>query len=86
VSEPGYTETRGFDAVVVSVDEEAESFVVQNWRLGAGKRFFFEELSDRDRELVKLGAKFSYSEGWLVTADGHKSRVASIIFRGDDNV
>jgi len=86
VSEPGYTETKGFDAIVVDVDAEAESFMVHNWRVGANKRFFFDELSDRDREMVKLGAKFRYSEGVLVTADGHKSRVASIIFRGDDNV
>jgi len=85
MSEPGYTETKGFDAIVVSVDAEAESFMVHNWRVGASKRFFFEELSDCDRALVKVGAKFRYSEGWLVTADGHKARVANIKFKGDDD-
>jgi len=86
MSEPGYAETKGFDAIVVSVDADAESFMVHNWRVGTNKRFFFEELSDRDRALVKVGAKFRYSEGVLVTADGHKSRVATIRFKGDDNV
>jgi len=83
-SEPGYTETRGFDAVVVSVEAEEGCFMVHNWR-DANKRFFLEELSDCDRILVKVGAKLSYSEGVLVTADGHKSRVASIIFRRDED-
>ena len=85
MSEPGYTEIRGFDAVVVSVDAEEECFMVHNWR-DANKRFFLEEVSDCDRGLVRVGAKCRYSEGWLVTADGHKARVADIKFKGDDDV
>ena len=84
MSEPGYTETRGFDAVVVSIEEDIEAFMVHNWR-DANKRFYFEELSDCDRALVKVGAKCRYSEGWLVTADGHKARVVSIKFKGDND-
>ena len=85
MSEPGYAETEGFDVVVVSVEEDIESFTVHNWRGYANKRFFFQELSDCDRALVKVGAKFRYSEGWLVTADGRKVRVADIKFKGDND-
>ena len=84
MSEPGYTETEGFDAVVVSVEEDIESFTASKG--GANKRFFFEEVSDCDVKLVKVGAKFSYSEGWLITPAGHKAKTACITFRGDDNV
>ena len=83
MSEPGYTETKGFDAIVVSVDADAESFMVSKG--GANKRFFFEEVSDCDVKLVKVGAKFSYSEGWLITSAGHKAKTACITFRGDDD-
>jgi len=82
VSEPGYTEISGRDGVIVRVFDDY--FVLRH--MNEYSMHHLEELSDRDRGLVKLGAKFSYSEGWLVTPDGHKSRVATIRFKGDDNV
>jgi len=83
MSEPGYTETSGRDGIIECVDEDC--FSVRH-RSNTVQLYDLAELSDCDRVLAIPGAAIRYSEGVLVTADGHKSRVATIRFKGDDNV
>jgi len=77
VSEPGYTEISGRDGVIECVDKDCFSV-----RYGSkcAQLYDLDELSDCDRALAIPGAEIRHSEGWLVTADGHKSRVATIRF------
>ena len=82
MSEPGYTEISGRDCVILSAGSDG---FVASWGVGF-VLLEWDFVSECDRGLVKVGAKLRYSQGWLVTPDGHKSCIATIRFKGDDSV
>jgi hypothetical protein len=79
------TVTHRFEGVVIAIDAANESFTA---RLMASSRdeeleaeFSIDDVSDDDRELLKQGAWFYLSTGYVLVSGRRKSKVSGLRFR-----